>query len=89
VAVTIAFDEETGVVVYGPEIVSKGFIFEHQSGYLLEDAVCVVLEVVEEVGPEVPRRLVKIRTKLKTALRQYLYLAIGRRPVILPFILEV
>ena len=89
VAVTVAFDEETGVIVYGPEIVSKGFIFENQSGYLLEDAVCVILEVVEEVGPEVPRRLEKIRSKLKTALRQYLYLAIGRRPVILPFVLEV
>jgi len=89
VAVTVAFDEETGVVVYGPEIVSRGFIFEHQSGYLLEDAVCVVLEVVEEVGPDVPRRLQKIRTRLKTTLRQYFYLAIGRRPVILPFVLEV
>ncbi|MGB5985989.1 MAG: ribonuclease J [Desulfobacterales bacterium] len=89
VAVTLAFDEETGVVVYGPEIVSRGFIFEHHSGYLLEDAVCVVLEVVEEVGPDVPRRLEKIRSRLKTALRQYLFLAIGRRPVILPFVLEV
>jgi len=89
VAVTMAFDEETGVVVYGPEIVSRGFVFETESGYLLEDAQCVVLEIVEEVPPEVANRVDKIRSKIKTALRQYFFFTIGRRPVILPFIMEV
>jgi ribonuclease J len=89
VAVTMAFDEETGVVVYGPEIVSRGFVFETESGYLLEDAQCVVLEIVEEVTPDVANRVDKIRSKLKTALRQYFFFTIGRRPVILPFIMEV
>jgi ribonuclease J len=89
VAVTMAFDEETGVVVYGPEIVSRGFVFETESGYLLEDAQCVVLEIVEEITPEVDNRVDKIRSKIKTALRQYFFFTIGRRPVILPFIMEV
>jgi ribonuclease J len=89
VAVTMAFDEETGVVAYGPEIVSRGFVFETESGYLLEDAQCVVLEIVEEITPEVPNRVDKIRSKIKTALRQYFFFTIGRRPVILPFIMEV
>ncbi len=89
VAVTMAFDEETGVIVYGPEIVSRGFVFETESGYLLEDAQCVVLEVVEEITPEVANRVDKIRSKIKTALRQYFFFTIGRRPVILPFIMEV
>ena len=89
VAVTIAFDEETGVVVYGPEIVSRGFVFETESGHLLEDAQCVVLEIVEEITPEVANRVDKIRSRMKTALRQYFFFTIGRRPVILPFIMEV
>ncbi len=89
VAVTMAFDEETGVVVYGPEIVSRGFVFQTESGYLLEDAQCVVLEIVEEIPPEVPHRVDKIRSKIKIALRQYFFFTIGRRPVILPFIMEV
>ena len=89
VAVTMAFDEETGVVVYGPEIVSRGFVFETESGYLLEDAQCVILEIVEEVTPDVANRVDKIRSKIKTALRQYFFFTIGRRPVILPFIMEV
>ena len=89
VAVTMAFDEETGVVVYGPDIISRGFVFETESGHLLEDAQCVVLEIVEEVTPEVNNRVAIIRSKIKTALRQYFFFTIGRRPVILPFIMEV
>ncbi|MGD8992775.1 MAG: ribonuclease J, partial [Desulfobacterales bacterium] len=89
VAVTMAFDEETGVVVYGPEIISKGFVFETETGHLLEDAQCVVLEIVEEVTPDIDNRVDIIRSKVKTALRQYFFFTIGRRPVILPFIMEV
>ena len=89
VAVTMAFDEETGIIIYGPEIVSRGFVFETETGHLLEDAQCVILEVVEEVAPEVANRVDKIRSKIQTALRQYFFFTIGRRPVILPFIMEV
>lgn len=89
VAVTIAFDEETGIVIYGPEVVSRGFVFETETGHIIQDAQCVILEIVEEIGPDVPKRIDKIRSKIQTALKQYFFVAIGRRPVILPFIMEV
>jgi ribonuclease J len=89
VAVTMAFDEETGIVVYGPEIVSRGFVFETETGHILQDAQCVVLEIVEEITPGIPNRIEKIRLKIQTALRQYFFFTIGRRPVILPFIIEI
>jgi len=89
VAVTIAFDEETGIIMYGPEIVSRGFVFETETGHLLEDAQCVILEIVEEIAFDMPNRVDRIRAKIQTALRQYFFFTIGRRPVILPFIMEV
>ena len=89
VAVTLAFDEETGIIVYGPEIVSRGFVFETETGHLLEDAKCVILEIVDEIGPETTHRVEKIRSKVQSALRKYFSFTIKRRPVILPFILEV
>ena len=89
VAVTMAFDEETGIIMYGPEIVSRGFVFETESGHLLEDAQCVILEIVEEIAFDTPNRVDRIRSKMQTALRQYFFFTIGRRPVILPFIMEV
>lgn len=89
VVVTLVFDEETGIVVHGPEIMSRGFVFVTETGHLLDDAQCVILEIVEEIGPEVPNRAELIRSKLRAVLRQYFYFAIKRRPVIIPVILEI
>ena len=89
VVVNLVFDEETGIIVYGPEIVSHGFVFEMEKGHLLEDAKCVILEILEEIGHDVPDRIDKIRSQVQPALRKYFYFTIGRRPVILPFIIEV
>jgi ribonuclease J len=89
VVVNLAFDEETGIVVYGPEIVSRGFIFGGETGHLLQDAQCVVLEIIDEIDPSIPDRINTIRSKLQTALRQYFYFTIRRRPVIMPFIMEI
>jgi ribonuclease J len=89
VVVNMAFDEDTGVIIYGPDVVSKGFVFETETGHLLDDAQCVILEIVEDVQPEVPNRTEIIRARVQSALRQYFFFAIGRRPVILPFIVEV
>ncbi len=89
VVVEMAIDEETGIVMHGPEIISRGFVFFSETGHLLEDAKCVVLEIVEEVGVDEPDRADVIKSKLQTALRQYFNFTIKRRPVILPLIIEV
>jgi ribonuclease J len=89
VVINMAFDEETGIVVYGPEIASHGFVFQTETGHLLEDAKCVILEIVDETGYDMPNRVDEIRSKVKTALKQYFNFVIKRRPVILPFIVEI
>lgn len=89
VAVTIAFDEETGIVMYGPEVISRGFIFETETGHLVDDAQCVILEAIEDIGPDVPDRIEKIRMRIKGDLRKYFNYTIKRRPLILPFVLEI
>ena len=89
VVVNMAFDEETGVIIYGPDVVSKGFVFETETGHLLLDAQCVILEIVEDVPVEIPDRTDIIRSRVQAALRQYFFFTIGRRPLIMPFIVEI
>ncbi len=88
VAVTMAIDEDTGFILYGPEIVSKGFVFETETGHIIEDAKCVVLEIVDD-SVDLPHPAEIIRRRLPGALREYFSFTIKRRPVILPFILEL
>ncbi|MFW6080776.1 MAG: ribonuclease J, partial [Desulfosalsimonas sp.] len=69
VAVTMAIDEDTGFVVYGPEIVSRGFVFEYETGHIIEDAKCVILEIVED-AVDLPHPAEMIRQLLPGALRE-------------------
>ena len=90
VVVTIALDEETGFIVYGPEIASRGFVFEHETGHIIEDAKCVILEIIEDISILDPADRVEVlRKKLPRALREYFNFTIKRKPVILPFIIEI
>ncbi len=75
--------------MYGPEVMSRGFVFQTQTGHLIDDAQCVILEAVEDISPGVPNRIEKIRARLQKELKQYFFFTIGRRPVILPFIMEI
>ncbi|MBU2488936.1 MAG: ribonuclease J [Proteobacteria bacterium] len=89
VVVVLVLDKETGVVILGPQFSSKGFVFEIETGHLLEDAGCVVLEVLEEADMTRPDRVEILTGKIQRALRQYFSFVIRRRPVILPVVLEV
>jgi len=89
VVVNLAFDSETGYIVSGPEILSFGFVFELELGHLLDEAKCVILEVVEEVGPDTEGRMDIIRSGIQSGLRKFFSFAINRQPVILCFALEV
>ena len=89
VVVTMILDEETGIVVYGPEVDSKGFIFHSEKGHILEDSKCVILEVVEEVPDDIINKVEWICMEVKKNLRQYFKFVIKRRPFIIPLILEV
>ncbi len=89
VIVMLAVDEQTGDIIYGPDIISRGFVFEEQSKYILEDAKCVVLEVLDEIGgvlsPDNDEMVVEIERKLK----KFFYSVIERRPLVLPLIIPI
>jgi len=89
VVINMAFDRQTGVLIYGPEIVSKGFVFETETGHVLDGAKDVILEVMEDLDPDSSDRIELLGARIKSALRKYFKFAISRRPVVLPFILEV
>lgn len=93
VVVTMIIDEETGTILYGPKLESRGFVFWMETGHLVDDAQCVILEIVEEVmnNPDIGQheRPEVIKNRLQKALRQYFYFTIERRPVILPQVIEV
>ena len=66
VAVVLVIAEETGEVLHGPEMISRGFVFEQQYSHLLEDAKCLVLDQLESTNPnDIPRLSDRIRSSLR------------------------
>ncbi len=81
VVVVMVMDGATWEVLHGPEVISKGFVFEQQFSHVLEDARCVALDVLDETDPGDPE---KLQEKIRSALRRFFRKIIGRDPVVVP-----
>lgn len=81
VIVSLVLDGATGGLLQGPEIISRGFVFEQQLSHLLEDAKCLVLDEMEEtIHP------VKLREGIRASLRRFFRRVLERDPIVVPVI---
>jgi len=86
VVVLLVVDKDTGEITLGPDIVSKGFVFEQRYAHLLEDAKCVVLEEVEDCGAHNIKRL---KERVRGSLRRFFRKVLERDPVVVPLIIAL
>jgi (E)-4-hydroxy-3-methyl-but-2-enyl pyrophosphate reductase len=81
--------DETGEIIYGPDIVSRGFVFEDESQQYLDEARKVVLDTLALKSAEVLADWSEVKLEVRRVLRRFFNKTIERRPVILPLILEM
>jgi ribonuclease J len=80
----VAIDEYDGEVVYGPEILSRGFVYVREQEELIKRAQEAVSKVIKKKTPASV-----LENKIKDALGNFAAREIGRRPMILPLVIEV
>jgi len=85
----LAINEHTGALETRPEIVSRGFVPLDQAQDLVESAREVILKTIEKSNLEEVGDWGVIKEKIRTALRKHFDQETGKRPMILPVILEV
>jgi len=85
----LAVDENTGELVYGPEIISRGFVFEDQSGAMLEDAKVIIREALKEIENPAHLDWTEVAPDIKRRLKRFFFKVIERSPMILPIIIPV
>ena len=83
-AVIIGLEEESGEVLLGPEIITRGFIYTDDSEAFLEEAKDVVWDVLDEYD-----NTAQVIKHLRKRLADLCYKATRRRPMILPLVVEV
>lgn len=89
VLAVVALNGTTGEFVYGPEIVTRGLIFEEESAHLIEGAKAVVIEALENINTEAKTEELEVKEEIRRALRRFFNKQLERRPVILPVIIEI
>ncbi len=89
VVVVLGLDRHRNKLVAGPEIFSRGFVYEQDSENLLDAIRAVVSSVLERASEEEMADHALIEQQIKTALKKYLQKEIERRPVIELVIIEV
>ncbi|MBT0651757.1 ribonuclease J [Geomobilimonas luticola] len=89
VVVIIGINQGSGDIIYGPDIVSRGFVFEDESQEYLDEARKVVEDTLALHNVEVMADWGEVRQEVRRVLRRFFNKTIERRPVILPLILEM
>lgn len=88
VVVVIPIQKSTGRVTSGPDIISRGFIYMKESGGLIDQAKRVVLQSLRlKKGRMMDWQFV--RKQISENLAVFLAKETGRRPLIVPVIVEV
>lgn len=87
--VVIALDSYNSIVVSGPEIVSRGFVYVREADELLEEARTIISEALDECMDKKITDWGKIKSMIKDEAGEFLWRKTKRRPMILPIIIEV
>jgi ribonuclease J len=87
--VVVTIDKDKGGVLAGPDIVSRGFVYVRESEELIIDAKEKVKEALDACALKNITEWAVIKSQVRERLSRYLYEKTGRRPMILPIIMEV
>lgn len=87
--VVLAIEKESGKIISGPEIISRGFVYVREAEKLFEDArnnLCHALGNLENEGVT---EWSTIKSTIRDSLRTFLWQETRRNPMILPIIMDV
>jgi ribonuclease J len=89
VIVIITIEKVTGNIISGPEIISRGFIFEDASQDVITDVKELVYQTLREMSTELIADKTLVQAKIRSVLKKYLRNTMERKPMIMPLIFEV
>jgi ribonuclease J len=84
----VAINKQTGMLEGVPDIITRGFVMEN-SPELLADGARLLGEVIEQASIEERTDQGIIKEKLRVELRRFFRKRSGRRPFVLPVIMEI
>jgi ribonuclease J len=88
VVVVVTVDVETGRVLTGPEIITRGWVYAPEAEDLLDEACDTVAKVVEESLAQGVRDIDALERDVRRAAGRFVSERTRRRPMIVPVVME-
>ena len=87
--VVMTLERHSNVVLAGPDIVSRGFVYVRNSESLMDEAKTVLDKTMDYCMDHNITDWGKIKNEVKDALGDFVWKETKRRPMIMPIIMEV
>lgn len=89
--VVVSIDRNTGELVAGPDVVSRGFVYMRQSQDLIEATKTTVRDALTHANGNGKTQIDSgfVNRKIKDVVSEFLYRETRRRPMVLPVVMEV
>lgn len=84
----MAIHQQTGELVAGPDLISRGLMRDEQGEEILEQARKMTLETLAAMNRETRADPAELQEQVRTALRRYFRKRFERHPVVIPYIIE-
>lgn len=89
VIIILEIEKLTGRIVSGPDIISRGFVFEDASSEIINDVKELVYNTIKKLDSEIISDKSLMQAKIRSALKKYLRNTMERKPMIMPIIFDV
>lgn len=89
VIIVLAVDQVSDKIMSGPEIITRGFVYVRESVDLLEEAKVLITRALDKMSGEQLHEWNKVKSKVRDVASSYFYENTGRRPMIMPIIIDV
>jgi len=88
VLAVIAIHQQSGEVVAGPDLISRGFMLAEENEEVMESAKQAVLIALGDMNRETRTDPEELKEEVRRVLRRFFRKRLERRPVVLPYVIE-
>ena len=89
IIVAMTMDKQSGDIISGPELISRGFVYVRESEQLLESARNVVNRALDYCYDNGISDRTAVKNEVRDSLSRFLYQKTRRSPMILPVIMQI
>lgn len=89
IIVAMAFDRTNGVLVSGPDVISRGFVYVRENEDIIEGIREVVRKIITSYARIEGSDWPGIKNRIKDEVRRFVFERIKRNPMILPVIVDL